>query len=1167
MTLSHAGGPTLHYGDLSASDARGRPLRSWVALGRHGLLLRVDATGARYPLKIDPLVQSGGKLTGSGENGRGSFGFNVALSGNGQWALVGGPTDNSGVGAVWAFARSGSTWSQQGSKITAEEEVGAAQFGYTVALSEEGTTAIVGGAKDNGVGAAWVYTRSGSTWTQQGPKLTGGEESGAGHFGCCEVALSADGNTALIGGYADKSNTGAAWVFTRSGSTWSQQGPKLTGGGETGAAHFGYAVALAADGNTALIGGGKDNASAGAAWLFTRSGSTWSQQGSKLTGGGETEGAQFGYSVALSGNGSTALIGGGADNSGIGAAWTFTRSGSTWSQSGPKLTASGEIGSGHFGCCGVALSSDGGVALIGGYQDNAALGAAWEFSRSGSSWVQEAKLTGGGESGEAGFGDAIALSSSGEFALVGGFNDNDDVGAAWAFEAHNAPAVVTDAASPVAQTSATLNATVNPEDETISDCHFEYGTEESYGTSIPCSSLPGGGTSPVPVTLNLTSLTPNTTYHYRISATNHTGTTQGSDSSFETTTSQPPAVVTDAASPVAQTSATLNATVNPEDETISDCHFEYGTEESYGTSIPCSSLPGGGTSPVPVTLNLTSLTPNTTYHYRISATNHTGTSQGSDSSFETTTSQPPAVVTDAASPVAQTSATLNATVNPEDETISDCHFEYGTEESYGTSIPCSSLPGGGTSPVPVTLNLTSLTPNTTYHYRISATNHTGTSQGSDSSFETTTSQPPAVVTDAASPVAQTSATLNATVNPEDETISDCHFEYGTEESYGTSIPCSSLPGGGTSPVPVTLNLTSLTPNTTYHYRISATNHTGTSQGSDSSFRTSVATPTALTGSASLVGEVSAELNATVNPNGHTVSDCHFEYGTEESYGTSIPCSSLPGGGTSPVPVTVNLTSLTPNTTYHYRISATNSGGTTDGGDGHFSTTAVETPELGRCVKLAKATGRFKTALCTATSPGENTGKYEWEPWPATNNGFKTTGGAATLEAVHKATVKCSATSLTGEFDGTRNAAMTIVASGCAGSLGLSGTCQSAGASSGEVRFDPLQARLGVIKAGATPGVGWDLTPVSGADLAVMSCGGSELSITGSVIGPVTGVDKMSSSFSLKFKATVGKQSPERFEGGLKETFSFVTMAGEEQAGLTVTLTPVNEEQVEIKAIA
>ena len=163
----------------------------------------------------------------------------------------------------------------------------------------------------------------------RGRKLTGAGEVGDGpgnengKFGTI-VALSADGDTALIGAWNDDTSKGAAWVFTRSGAgTWTQQGPKLTGTGEVGEGRFGVAVALSADGDTALIGGLYDNGARGAAWVFTRSGSTWTQEGGKLTGGGEAGESEFGTNVALSADGDTALIGGWRDNGGVGAAWAF----------------------------------------------------------------------------------------------------------------------------------------------------------------------------------------------------------------------------------------------------------------------------------------------------------------------------------------------------------------------------------------------------------------------------------------------------------------------------------------------------------------------------------------------------------------------------------------------------------------------------------------------------------------------------------------------------------------------------------------------------------------------------------------------------------------------------------------------------------------------------
>jgi hypothetical protein len=428
LLLGRGGGSSLRYGAPAASDAQGHALHSWLELHGGRLLLRVDASSARYPLRIDPLIQQGEKLTGAGSVGESGLGRGVALSGDGNTALVGGAGDGGGVGAAWVFTRSGTTWTQQ-AELKGAEAGGKAAFGSSVSLSSDGNTALVGAPHDSGEpGAAWVFTRSGSAWSAQGTKLTGSEEIGESEFGD-SVALSSDGSTALIGGWGDNISIGAAWVFSRSGSAWSQQGAKLTGAGEIGTGEFGYSVALSFDGNTAMIG----SFTGEGAWAFTRSGSTWSQQGTKLTATGEIGEGDFGSSVSLSSDGNTALIGASHDNGGAGAAWSFTRSGSTWSQQGTKITGGGELGKGYVGES-AALSGDGNTALIGGLGDNGLIGAAWVFTRSGSAWSQQgSKLTGGGEVGEGRFATSVALSLDGVTALIGAPSDASGLGAAWPF--------------------------------------------------------------------------------------------------------------------------------------------------------------------------------------------------------------------------------------------------------------------------------------------------------------------------------------------------------------------------------------------------------------------------------------------------------------------------------------------------------------------------------------------------------------------------------------------------------------------------------------------------------------------------------------------------------------------------------------------------------------
>ena len=443
--LAPSGRVALRYGGLVASDARGRRLAARLSLSGSRLLVRVADRGARYPLRIDPFIQQGSKLTATDETGQGVFGDSVALSADGNTALIGAPLDNNLAGAAWVFVRSGTTWTQQGAKLVSSATDDAFRYGSGVALSSDGNTALIGG--DGGDGGALVFTRSGSSWTRQGAELVGTGASGGAGQGS-SVALSGDGNTALLGGPNDRPGNGAAvgaaWVFVRSGSAWTQQGSKLTASDESGLGGFGWSVALSNDGDTALIGGPTDNNDVGATWEFARTDSAWTQQGSKLVGTGAANPAQQGSSVALTSDGNTALIGGPGDNNGVGAAWAFARSGVTWGQQGSKLTASDESGQGGFGSS-VALAGDGETALIGGSSDNNNVGAAWEFAPTDGAFTQQgSKLVGAGAGSPAQQGSSVALSSDGNTALVGGPFDTSEVGAAWAFEQHTPPSLYWD---------------------------------------------------------------------------------------------------------------------------------------------------------------------------------------------------------------------------------------------------------------------------------------------------------------------------------------------------------------------------------------------------------------------------------------------------------------------------------------------------------------------------------------------------------------------------------------------------------------------------------------------------------------------------------------------------------------------------------------------------
>ncbi len=384
-----------------------------------------------------PFTQQGNKLFGTGGIGSSIYqAWASALSADGNTAIVGGPFDKGGRGAVWIYTRSGNVWSQQGAKIVATDTIGDPYQGWSVAVSADGNTALIGAPFDNnGYGASWVFTRSGNTWTQQGNKLLGTGGIGATVYQGYSVSLSADGNTALIGGPYDNNFQGAAWVFKRNGTTWTQQGSKFTGTGNVGVAAFGWSVALSADGKTALAGGYYDNNNLGAAWVFTTNGTTWSQQGSKLVGTGSVGATVFqGYSIAINANGNTAIIGGTNDDNGMGAAWVFTRSGTTWSQQGSKLVGTGSVGSSPSQGNSVTISADGNTAMIGGNYDDGNNGATWVFTRTGNTWSQRGnKLMGTGSTGAAQQGYSVCISANGNNAIIGGYSDNSFKGAAWIF--------------------------------------------------------------------------------------------------------------------------------------------------------------------------------------------------------------------------------------------------------------------------------------------------------------------------------------------------------------------------------------------------------------------------------------------------------------------------------------------------------------------------------------------------------------------------------------------------------------------------------------------------------------------------------------------------------------------------------------------------------------
>lgn len=234
-------------------------------------------------------------------------------------------------------------------------------------------------------------------------------------------------------------------------------------------------------------------------------------------------------------------------------------------------------------------------------------------------------------------------------------------------------------------------------------------------------------------------------------------------------------------------------------------------------------------------------------------------------------------------------------------------------------------------------NLAGLDAGTTYHVRAYATNEVGTSYGADMTF-LTLGQAPSGLAQTPTNITATGATLNGTVNPNDLSTT-VTFEYGITTSYGSTATAIESPVTENAMVNVSASITGLTPATTYHYRVKTVNSLGTTYSEDKTFTTLGQAPTATTSDATNKTTTGATLNGTVNAN-NTSTVVTFEYGITTSYGQTVTATPSPVTGTTANNVSASITGLTIGTTYHFRVKAVNSVGTTYGSDMTFTTTGL-----------------------------------------------------------------------------------------------------------------------------------------------------------------------------------------------------------------------------------
>lgn len=498
--------------------------------------------------------------------------------------------------------------------------------------------------------------------------------------------------------------------------------------------------------------------------------------------------------------------------------------------------------------------------------------------------------------------------------------------------AAKAPIAVTGSATSVGATSATVSGSVDPGGEATS-WYVEYGRTTSYGSRTTTRSA-GNGTAVVDVSEQLTGLSTGVAYHYRLVATNATGTSRGADQSF--TTGAPPAVATGAASQLGPTAATVGGTVDP-NGLPTGWWIEYGTSTSYGSRTTTQSA-GSGTSATAVSVRLTGLSAGATYHFRLVASNDAGTTRGSDRTFRT--DRAPTVSTGGVDSITISSARLTASVNPQGRgTVA--YFEYGTTSALGSRTPDVDA-GFGTRSTRVTATVNGLQPGTRYYYRVVARSDAGSTAGATRSF-TTTEGP--LVTTGPPQVSGTTVVLTGTVDPFGRATT-WWFELGKTTSYGTTTVVDNA-GSGRGAVAVSVSVTGLAAATEYHARLVARSSAGTTRGADVVFRTG-SLPVVSRPTASAISLTRARIGAEV-----VTSGLETRAWVEVSRPGAVVSRSAtvvlpPSGDASRVSIAV--TGLSPGTRYAFRVMASNAAGTAAGPSASFATAPPPRDERGRVLR-------------------------------------------------------------------------------------------------------------------------------------------------------------------------------------------------------------------------